>query len=95
MTTDTTGLIRMFEDVPEGADATVATAEHLGREQVIERILGINPTASSLFLSSFEDDQLRAYLEHLVVMMAPRGPRSAGWVRRGETPAIVSAEPEE
>ncbi|QYU69196.1 hypothetical protein J4558_03365 [Leptolyngbya sp. 15MV] len=65
-------------------------AEHasLTREQVVDRIIEINPSATVAFLSRFEERPLRAYLDHLIVGKAPRGPASV-WIRPGDSPAIV------
>lgn len=60
----------------------------LTREQVIDRILAINPTAAPDFLNRFGAEHLRLYLDHLVSAQQPRG-RDARWVRPRETPAIV------
>jgi len=59
----------------------------LTREQVVDRIISINRSASPAFLARFADEQLRHYLEHLDhTRHAPGVP----WVRRGESPAIVA-----
>ncbi len=58
------------------------------REQVIDWILTLNPTASRAFLDRFEARPLAMYLDHLMAAQSPRG-RSARWVRPNETPAIV------
>lgn len=63
-------------------------SEHLTRCQIIDRIMKVNSSATELFLSQFDDDQLRSYLDHLTVANGRRG-REARWERRGETPAIV------
>ncbi len=59
----------------------------LTREQVVERIISLNATASVEFLAGFNDEELRAYLDHLQVAQFPRGGR---WSRPGGSPAIVS-----
>lgn len=64
----------------------------LTREQVVDRIVSINPTAKTEFLSCFEDCELTNYLDHLVATLAPRG-RHARWERTAETPAILTREP--
>jgi len=64
----------------------------LTREQVVDRIISINPTASVEFLGRFQDGALGHYLDHLIATSAPRG-RHARWLRHAETPAIVGHEP--
>jgi len=58
------------------------------REQVIDWILTLNPSASRAFLERFEARPLAMYLDHLMAAQSPRG-RTARWVRPDETPAIV------
>lgn len=58
------------------------------REQVIDWILTLNPTAARGFLERFEARPLAMYLDHLMAAQSPRG-RSARWIRPDETPAIV------
>ncbi len=72
-----------------------ASAEaRLTREQMVERILDLNKSATPTFLERFEDRPLRNYLDHLVAASSPRGAQSR-WIRRGDTPAIVSRESED
>ncbi|MEQ9096092.1 MAG: hypothetical protein RIE32_07500 [Phycisphaerales bacterium] len=59
----------------------------LTREQVVDRIITINRSASPAFLERFAEPQLRHYLEHLTHTTDERP--NVPWVRRGETPAIV------
>lgn len=61
----------------------------LTREQVVERIITLNATATAEFLDRFGDEELMRYLEHLQAAQVPRG-RGARWSRPGGTPAIVS-----
>ena len=61
------------------------------RNEVYLRIRELNPSASMEFLSRFSMSQLGSYLEHLLFLGTPRGKQSV-WVRRAETPGIVSAE---
>lgn len=63
----------------------------LSGEQVIDRILELNPTASPAFLGQFDAESLRTYLEHLLSARQPRGERSR-WVRPAGTRAICSSE---
>jgi hypothetical protein len=64
----------------------------LTREQVVDRIIMINPTATAQFLDRFRDESLEKYLDHLVVASGPRG-RNSRWLRPGDSPAIVGREP--
>lgn len=56
--------------------------------ELIEAILIHNPTASQGFLARFTIDQLRAYLDHLVLASSPRGTRP--WIRSSDAPAVVA-----
>ncbi|MEM7755422.1 MAG: hypothetical protein AAF297_07270 [Planctomycetota bacterium] len=56
------------------------TADALSREQLIDRILFLNPTAEVAFLDGFEEPGLRQYLHRLQHAHAPRG-RHAVWTR--------------
>jgi hypothetical protein len=71
---------------PDLSDDTVGT---LNREQTLEQILDLNPTASLDFLDRFETGLLSNYLRHLIAASRPRG-RESGWLRPGDAPAIVS-----
>lgn len=66
-------------------------ASALSREQLIDRILMLNPTATPAFLGEFTENDLTHYLEHLTCAQEPRG-REARWVRTGGTPAISMYE---
>ncbi len=74
--------------------ATPQADRRLNREQVIDRIVTINTSATSAFLERFETASLHRYLEHLDVASGPRG-RSSGWIRPGDSRAIVSFETEQ
>ena len=52
----------------------------LSRAQIVDRILTINPSATTDFLDQFDVQALSAYLDHLAASLAPRG-RSARWIR--------------
>jgi len=74
---------------------TTEPAEHgssrqarLTREQVVTRIIEINPTATRQFLDQFGKEALGRYLNHLVSASEPRG-REAVWERPGDSPAIM------
>jgi hypothetical protein len=68
-----------------------SSSERLTREQVVDRIITINPTATAAFLNRFKQESLSKYLEHLVSASTPRG-RNARWERPGDTPAIMGRE---
>lgn len=72
--------------------AEPVTSTLLSRRQVIERIMTINPTAGVAFLEDFSEQALQTYLDHLTAAQLPRG-RMARWIRPGDTPGIVVAEP--
>lgn len=61
----------------------------LSKMQITERIIAINPTATTDFLNAFGAKALKRYLEHLTAAQEPRG-RRAWWLRPGDSPAIVS-----
>ncbi len=65
-----------------------STSSRLTREQVVDRILSLNPTASREYLSQFRDEALGRYLDHLTAASEPRG-RAARWIRPGDSPAIT------
>ncbi len=73
----------------ERAEPDPSSLPRLTREQVIDRIMEFNRSARAEFLETFDDDRLNHYLDHLVCASSPRG-REAVWVRRGESPAIMS-----
>lgn len=64
----------------------------LTREQVVDRIIQINPTASIEFLAAFDDLPLRRYLDRLADLSGQRG-RSAVWVRPADQHAICAPTP--
>ncbi len=66
----------------------------LTREQLMESIRTINPSATAGYLERFEGEALAVYLQHLLACREPRG-RAARWRRPGDTPAIVRAIPAE
>ncbi|MEM9063900.1 MAG: hypothetical protein AAGB51_00255 [Planctomycetota bacterium] len=69
-------------------DTSTTPASTMTREQVVDRIIRINPTATRSFLDRFKKNSLDLYLEHLAHAQQPRGPRSAPWRRPGDTPAV-------
>lgn len=64
--------------------------EPMTREQVVDQIMSINPSASSGFLSQFEPGELGMYLRHLLSAQEPRG-RSSRWARPDDAPAIMTS----
>lgn len=62
----------------------------MNKAQLVDEIVSINVSAPVAFLMSFEEVDLRRYLEHLELTREPRGRRSV-WVRGGETPAVLAA----
>ena len=79
---------------PEGAvtgerqDAgSIPTHGRMTREQVVDRIIQFNPTATSDYLAAFEEMPLRLYLARLCELMGQRG-KEARWVRPVGEPAI-------
>ena len=65
-----------------------SSSSRLTREQVVDRIIAINPTATTAFLDRFTEDKLEKYLDHLVAASGPRGGHSR-WLRPGDAPAIT------
>lgn len=65
------------------------TQPDLTREQAIEQIRALNPSATVAFLNMFEAPALLTYLEHLLAAQEPRG-RAARWERPGGSPAITA-----
>jgi hypothetical protein len=63
----------------------------LTKNQVIDAICRLNPTAPIDWLSSFDLSALRRYYEHLLITLEPRGTR--GWVRMSDTPAVITRRP--
>ena len=61
----------------------------LGRTQLIDAIIETNPSATETYLSSFDDDSLRGYFEHLLQTRSPRGTR---WRRPTDARAISTRE---
>ena len=63
----------------------------LTKNQVIDAISRLNPTAPINWLAGFDLSSLRQYYEHLLLTLEPRGSR--GWVRTRESSAISSRRP--
>ncbi len=64
----------------------------LTREQLLDRIQTINPTAKSEYLVQFRPEALSLYLDHLTNAASPRK-ADHSWERPGDTPAIVTRCP--
>jgi len=63
----------------------------LTREQLINSILSMNPTAAVEYLMRFETLDLRRYLDRLQLKEGPRG-RDSVWVRpEGHAAACAAA----
>lgn len=82
------GALGRTSEQPESS----STSSRLTREQVVDRIITINPTASTTFLAKFNEESLGRYLDHLVASSGPRG-RNSRWMRPGDSPAIMTREP--
>ncbi|MCC6660311.1 MAG: hypothetical protein IT437_05440 [Phycisphaerales bacterium] len=65
----------------EQPESRSSDPSRLTREQVVDRIMHLNPTAGHEFLRDFEEDELSLYLERLTAATRPRG-RFARWERR-------------
>jgi hypothetical protein len=80
-------------DVPDFVPITTIRKETpmLTKNQVIDAICRLNPTAPIDWLSGFDLSALRRYYEHLLITLEPRGTR--GWVRMSDTPAVITRRP--
>jgi len=67
---------------------TQAPPAALTREQVVDEIISVNPSATADFLTQFDDQLLGKYLDHLRFTQQPRCGKS-GWDRPGDAPAIM------
>lgn len=67
---------------------TQAPPASLSREQIVDEIISVNPTATSEFLAQFDDGLLSKYLDHLRFTAQPRCGK-ASWDRPGDAPAIM------
>ena len=63
----------------------------LTKNQVIDSISRLNPTAPINWLAGFDLASLRKYYEHLLITLEPRGSR--GWVRDNGSRAVVTRKP--
>lgn len=64
----------------------------MSKTQLINSIQQINRSARADWLSAFESKALQGYLDHLQITLEPRG-RNSSWIRRAETPVIVTRNP--
>lgn len=64
----------------------------LTREQVVDRIVTINPTATGAFLGRFSTGELRTYLRRLQLLRTSDR-RGGAWPRTDSHPAIVTRRP--
>ncbi len=67
---------------------TQAPPAALTREQVVDEIISVNPSATAEFLDQFDDELLNKYLDHLRFTALPRCGKSP-WNRPGDAPAIM------
>ena len=65
----------------------------LEKAKIIDAIREINVSAARDWLDKFDAPALHHYLDHLQRTIEPRGGHSI-WVRRHETPAIVTHRPQ-
>lgn len=79
---------------PDASPSRAVGAALLTREQALDRIVTLNPTASPEFLGAFGRENLVMYLSRLLAAQRPRG-REAVWVRPCGPSAIVSRTPAE
>ena len=78
------------EDHREPSETDSSKFGRLTREQVVSRIMSLNPTAGADYLQRFGRGTLSDYLDRL---SAARSPRGSAWIRRGIEPAIVTRRP--
>lgn len=68
-------------DLSERADlASPGRTSSMSREQLVDRIIALNPSATPRFLEQFDESALDHYLNHLSLITAPRG-RETRWIR--------------
>lgn len=67
----------------------VPPARSLTRQQLMDQIMTLNPSATVGYLATFSDQALDRYFEHLQRTTEPRGGTSR-WVRPNDSRAIVS-----
>ena len=62
----------------------------MNKQELINEICHLNPSAQPHFLAAFSERTLASYLKRLTQISGCRGPGST-WVREGDTPAIVAS----
>lgn len=80
---------RTLFEAPPGPEPVPLETPTLSRPQLLERIIGLNATATEEYLGTFSDRALAQYLAHLESAGSPRGAR---WERPGDSPAILVRE---
>ena len=66
---------------------TAAPPAALTREQTVDEIISVNPSATASFLDQFDDQLLKNYLNHLRFTQQPRC--KSAWDRPCDAPAIM------
>ena len=77
--------------LPDGAFDAGGVPPHLVREQLVSRILAMNPSVDVTFLDQFPTDNLCSYHDRLARARRPRG-RDSRWLRVPETRAVTMHE---
>lgn len=73
-------------DITESFDAQPENrSSGMTREQIIDRIIVLNPSATPGFLQQFDEHALEHYLNHLSLITTPRG-RDTRWMRPSGQP---------
>lgn len=86
------GFLRHHRRRQGAASEAAHEPRRLTREQLLDRIQSINPTAKPEYLVQFRPEALSLYLDHLLHAAAPRRTEHS-WERPGDTPAIVTRCP--
>ena len=73
---------------PTKKTRTQALPAALTREQTVDEIISVNPSATAEFLAQFDDCLLTKYLDHLRFTQQPRCGHTS-WDRPGDAPAIM------
>ena len=61
-------------------------ADTMSKQQLMNGITELNPSADPTWLEHFDEPALRLYLDHLQLTIEPRG---TSWERTSETTAVV------
>ena len=83
-------MARVNADHREPSETDSRNFGRLTREQVVSRIMSLNPTAGADYLQRFGRAPLSDYLDRLSAAKSPRG---SAWISRGIEPAIVTRRP--